>query len=145
MRELIPGIEFDFGGGVKKIIPPLSLGALQRLQGKLEALTSATSPLEASAVATVVEATHSALKRNYPDVRIDEVADLIDVSNMHDVIGCVLDVAGLRRKAQAEEAKKLPAQSVHETQVPIGPASSPESAVTPAGPGPTSGSTLTYP
>lgn len=121
MRELIPGIEFDFGGGNVKILPPLSLGALQRLQGKLEAFGKIENPLAPEALATVIEATHAALKRNYPDITIPEVAELIDVSNMHLAISSVLDVAGIRRKEAAEEKKRLAQPPAAETPPPVGP------------------------
>jgi hypothetical protein len=106
--EMIPGIDFDFGGGQVRTIPPLSLAALRRMQGALGKL-SAVGALEPEAIDTVIKATHAALRRNYPDISEDDVAELIDVANMHEVIACVLDVAGVKRKA-GEEAKNPPAQ-----------------------------------
>jgi hypothetical protein len=117
MSELIPGIELDFGGGRVMTVPPLSLGALQRLQKKLEALSGAAT-LEPASVATVIEAGHAALVRNYPQLTPEDVAELIDVGNMHEVVASVLDVAGVRRKADAE-AKNRNAQPA-ETPPPTG-------------------------
>lgn len=119
MPEMIPGVEFDFGGGRVYTIPPLPLGALQRLQDKLGKL-NASSALEPASVATVIDAAHSAMRRNYPELTQDEVADLVDVGNMHEVIGCVLDVAGLKRKAQAEA--KNPLAQTASSATPTGPA-----------------------
>lgn len=107
MPELIPGIEYDFGGGRVYTVPPLSLGALERLQKRIEALQGVTA-LDPASVKTVIDAAHSALKRNYPDMTIDEVAELVDVGNMHDVVACVMDVAGVRRKAEAETKNQRP-------------------------------------
>ncbi len=120
--ELIPGVSFDFGGGRTYIIPPLSLGALRRLQGSLAELSNA-SALAPATLDTVVHATLAGLKRNYPYITEDEVAELIDVGNMHDVVACLLDVTGLKRKAQEAErdaAKNQPAQTVAETPAPTG-------------------------
>ncbi len=108
MAELIPGVEFPFGGGKTYVVPPLSLGALERLQGKLASLSSA-SATDPESIKTVVDAAHSALKRNYPEMTRDEVAELVDLGNMHEVINCVMDVAGMRRKA-ADDAKNQTAQ-----------------------------------
>lgn len=107
MAELIPGIEYDFGGGRVYTVPPLALGALQRLQKKLEALATA-SATDPTSIATVIEAAHAALKRNYPDITEDQVGELVDLGNMHDVIACITDVAGIRRKAEAEAKNKVP-------------------------------------
>lgn len=109
MPSLIPGVELDFGGGRVYTVPPLSLGALQQLQGKLESLQDQHNPLSPAAVSTVLQATHSALVRNYPAITPDDVANLVDVGNMHEVIAAVLDVAGIKRKAQAD-AKNPTAQ-----------------------------------
>lgn len=143
--NLLPGIEVDFGGGTLLTVPPLNLGALRRLQGKLQALQTldATSP---QATDTIVEATHAALKRNYPDITIDEVEDLLDVGNMHDVFTSVMDVAGLRRKAIAEaEAAKNQTPQAQQTAPTPGAPSLPTSASTPDGHGTTSATTLTSP
>jgi hypothetical protein len=109
-QELIPGVEFNFGGGRVYIIPPLSLGALQRLQDKLSSLNDRTA-LDPVAMGVVVEALHAALARNYPDMTSADVAELVDVSQIGDVMSAVLDVSGLQRKAQAD-AKNLAAQPV---------------------------------
>jgi hypothetical protein len=139
MPELIPGIEVDFGGGRLYTVPPLALGALQRLQGKLSQLNQASS-LEPATVDAVIAATHSALVRNYPEITVEQVGDLIDVGNMHDVISSVLDVAGIKRKAIAEE-KNRAAQSKTLQSPLTGQVSSQTSAPTPDGHGTTSDAT----
>ena len=108
MSELIPGIAFDFGGGRIYTVPPLSLGALQRLQGNLGQIAGVAA-LSPDTIATVLQAAHAALKRNYPDLSEADVAELVDVGNMHDVMACVLDVTGLKRKA-LDDAKNQQAQ-----------------------------------
>jgi hypothetical protein len=114
--ELIPGIEFDFGGGRVYTIPPLSLGALQRLQCQLDDMQNAAA-LQPATVTTVVQAAHAALKRNYPQMTFDDVAELVDVGNMYDVIACVLDVSGMRRKELADQKK----QQAQLTSMSVGP------------------------
>jgi hypothetical protein len=102
---VIPGIEFDFGSR-KLILPPLSLGSLELLQKRLEGLAGG---LTVESVATAIDATHAALKRNYPAITREEVADLIGLENMNDVIVALMDVAGLKRK-EIEQGKARAAQ-----------------------------------
>lgn len=111
------GIEYDFGGGVTLLVPPLSLGALETLQGGLAALKSAASATDPAAVRTVVDAAHAALRRNYPDITREDVGELIDLSNMLDVIAMVMDVSGVRRK-EVEAAKNQQAQTAGQQGTP---------------------------
>lgn len=95
------GVEFDFGGGAVLLVPPLSCGALEVLQERLSALPGLAAT-DTAAVRTIVDATHAALLRNYPDATREEVAELIDVGNLGDVYECLMDVGGMRRRAQQE-------------------------------------------
>ena len=132
---MIPGVEYDFGGGRIYLVPPLSLGALQMLQDRIAQLNTLSS-VDPVAVATMIEAAHLALRRNYPAITPAEVAELVDVSNIGEVYDCLLDVAGVKRKAQAAERGNAAAKSPS-----AGTGSSPTSAPTPAGPGNTSETT----
>lgn len=134
-RPLIPGVEYDFGGGRWYMVAPLSLGALEIMQERLAQLPT-LSTVDPVAVKTMVDATHMALRRNYPDITREEVAELVDVSNIGEVYECLLDAAGVRRKAQAAQ-RALEGNAQAKSQS-TGLGSSPESAPTPAGPGTTS-------
>lgn len=133
---MIPGVEFDFGGGRVYLVPPLSLGALELLQDQLAALPTmaGTDPV---AVRTITDVALLALRRNYPEITRQEVGELLDVGNMGEVYECVMDVTGIKRRAQqAEREGNAPAKSPKD-----GATSSPASAPTPAGVGTTSAST----
>ena len=119
MPKFVPGVEYDFGGGKVYVIAPLSIGVLVRMQAKLEALSS-TSSLAADAIATILKATHASLLRNYPDISEEQVGDLVDVGNMHEVINLVLDVGGFKRKAAEDAAKKPSAQTAVAPPPPAG-------------------------
>lgn len=84
-------------GGESYVIPPLSLGALEQLQERIASFKGDIR--DKDQVATVIDAAHAAMKRNYPDLTRDEIAELIDVGNMADVFEAVMDVSGLKRKA----------------------------------------------
>lgn len=93
----VKGISFPFNNEQTLVIPPIALGALEQLQERITAFTG--DAMDSKSVATVIDASFAALKRNYPDITREEVADLIDVENMAEVFACVMDVSGLKRKA----------------------------------------------
>jgi hypothetical protein len=103
----IAGILFDFGDR-QLVIPPIKLTDLQQLQDRLAAVKGG---IDGESVTTVIDATHASLKRNYPEMTRDEVADLLDVGNMMDVFTSVMDVSGLKRKAQGGATGEATAHS----------------------------------
>lgn len=100
----IKGITLELGGE-NFVVPPLSLGALEMLQERIAAFTGG---LDKGSVATVIDCLHASLGRNYPEKTREDVADLVDVANMGDVMEAVMDVSGMRRKQiEAEAAGNL--------------------------------------
>lgn len=87
-------------GGVEYVIPPLTIGALKRLGDRLKNLKA---DLSDETISTVTESVYCALKRNYPELKIEEVEEFVDVGNMQGVIAAVMDVSGLLRKKQEAE------------------------------------------
>lgn len=136
-RLMIPGVEYDFGGGRVFIVPPLSLGALQFMQDRLAALPTLNS-IDPVAVKTMIEAAHLALRRNYPAITPEEVAELVDIGNVGEVYECLLDAAGVKRKAQAAERAQGNAAAKSQS---AGTDSSPAFVPTLGGPGTTSETT----
>lgn len=132
-RLMIPGVSLDFGGARVFLVPPLSLGALELLQERLALLPTLTST-DPEAVRTLIDATLMALQRNYPGITRAEVAELVDLSNMGEVYECLMDVAGMKRRAQQAEATTGNAVAKGGQ---VGSGSSPESALTPVGQFPT--------
>lgn len=97
----IKGIAIDFGG-TTMIVPPLSLGAMQQLQ---EGLANFTGDIRDPAqIALIIDATHAALRRNYPELTREQAAEILDLENMSDVMQAVMDVSGLKRKAKEADA-----------------------------------------
>jgi hypothetical protein len=125
----IPGIEFDFGGGKVYTLAPLTLGDLETLQERIAQVNPAA--INRAAAETIIDTALASIQRNHPEVKRDDVKQLVDLSNMLDVFGAAMDVGGVRRKEV--EAKKAQAQA--QTTARTGAPSSPESAQTPAGPG----------
>lgn len=96
------GIPFDFGAGHNYIVPPLALGDVELLYDRLVALDS-EPVIGGSSVGTIIDAVHRALARNYVCTR-ERVASLIDLGSMNEAIGVVMDVAGIKRRAQLAAA-----------------------------------------
>jgi hypothetical protein len=91
----VKGIPMSLAGEAY-VVPPLSLGALEQLQDRLAKFTGDVGG--AGQVSTAIDALHAALRRNYPDVTREAVADLVGLENMADVMEAVMDVSGLRRR-----------------------------------------------
>jgi hypothetical protein len=98
----IKGVTFEFANGVTLVVPPLNLAALEVLQDRLGTFKGG---LDKDSVGLVIDATHMALQRNYPQLtRKELVEDMLDLSNMEAVMQLVMDVSGLRRK-EAEQGE----------------------------------------
>jgi hypothetical protein len=89
-------------GGVEYIIPPISLRTFKQLQDVLELFEDGV--VDAKTIDTAVTVIHAALNRNYPDITIDDVAEIVDIGNMFEIFEVVMDVSGLKRKALEEES-----------------------------------------
>jgi len=92
----IKGIPVELGDRTL-IVPPLALGALEQLQERIATFTGDIRSKEQ--IATVLDAAHAALKRNYPEVTREDVAEWVDVGNMAEVFEAVMDISGMKRKA----------------------------------------------
>lgn len=92
----VKGVPVELGG-VEYIIPPLSLGALEQLQDRVASFTGDIRSKEQ--VATVMDAAHAAMKRNYPEITREQIGEMIDVGNMAEVFEAVMDISGLKRKS----------------------------------------------
>lgn len=88
----IPGVEFPFPGK-PLVIPPLALGDLEQLLDRINLVMAGS--MDKDSIATVIDATHAALLRNYPDMERKEVADLLDLRNMRDALDAVMGASGL--------------------------------------------------
>lgn len=105
----IPGVEVSLGGEVY-VLPPIALGPLRILQSRLKNLTDSTDPMDPASLDTIVDATFASMKRNYPEMTVEQVSELVDLGNMGEVLSAVMDVSGMLRRSQAE-GKKLAATS----------------------------------
>lgn len=92
----VKGIPLEIGG-TTFIVPPLPLGALEHLLPRINNYQKSSS-MSMDDVQVVIDSAHAALKRNYPDMERDFVADSIGLENMQEIMEAVMDVSGLKRK-----------------------------------------------
>lgn len=93
----VKGIPVELGGNTY-VLPPLSLGALEQMKTKLKNFTGDIQDVDQ--ISTVIDAAHAALKRNYPEVTREFVAEHVGLENFTDVFMAVMDVSGVARKAR---------------------------------------------
>ncbi|MAK31433.1 hypothetical protein [Acinetobacter sp.] len=79
------------------VFAPLSLGAVEKLLPALQGF-------QPNDVGTVIDVAHKSLKRNYSDITRDDVADMIYMDQLEEVMGAVMSVSGLTGKADAGES-----------------------------------------
>ena len=104
-QKMIDGAPVKMGGK-EWVVPALSLGQIKRLAPKIEGLATLSNMLTADQVTNVCEIVHAALKRNYPELTLEEVEDMVDMANMRAVIQTVMGQAGLVAKGEAEAGKR---------------------------------------
>ncbi|MDO7501848.1 hypothetical protein Q5X76_14340 [Acinetobacter baumannii] len=71
------------------VFAPLSLGAVEKLLPALQAF-------KPDDVGSVIDVAFKSLKRNYPDITRDDVADMIYMDQLTEVMEAVMSVSGLK-------------------------------------------------
>lgn len=104
----VPGVSFPFPGKTL-VIPPLSLGDLEQLLDRINNVMSGS--MDKDSIATVIDATHAALRRNYPDMDRTEVASLLDLQNMRGALDAVMSASGMEARS-VNESGEAPAPSI---------------------------------
>ena len=103
------GIAIEFADGTTYVVPPMNLATIEVLQ---ERLATFTGGVDKNSISLVVDATLASLQRNYPDMTRERVVnELLDVSNMEEVMAAVMDVSGLRRKGQEQGEAPKPTEN----------------------------------
>lgn len=82
--------------GKEWIIPALNLSAIKRLRTKIDSLASIAMSVNITdeQIDTFVEIIHTALVRNYPDVTIEDVCNMVTFANVTPIISAVMGVSG---------------------------------------------------
>jgi hypothetical protein len=97
---VIPGIMIEMGGQ-QWTVPPLTLGQLRQLMPKVQQLTEIGSQMGEKQIGILVEIVAAALQRNYPDISVEIVENLLDLGNAGAVLNAVLTGSGLRPRERS--------------------------------------------
>ncbi len=91
--------------GVEYIFKPLTLGTLERIGERLANFDN-LNVLEQCSL--TIDLTFESLKRTYPNIEREFVAELVDVQNMYEIVPVLMQLSGLttETKEAGEEAKK---------------------------------------
>lgn len=94
--ELVEGVEMKFGRKMM-VIPPLTFKQLRLLRPQLSLLSSlkATDEVSDEVHTAMMQIVHTAVRRNYPNVSIEEIEDSLDLANRDKIIRAVMGVSGL--------------------------------------------------
>ena len=84
--------------GTDWVIPPLNFKALRRFREELSTMT----PDALVASGKVVDLIHAAMQRNYPDLTLEDVEEMVDMGNVMEVTEAVLAISGLVAKQPGE-------------------------------------------
>lgn len=96
----LEGIEVKLGGLVY-ILPPCSLATLKRHAKSIDVMKTSSFDFSESSMDTLVGLVFEALRRNYPDVTQEFVAENLGLDIVMDTFHAAMDVSGLIRKARA--------------------------------------------
>ncbi len=83
-------------GGEDWIIAPLSFRSLEKLDDSFSALNGADNKARMAAFIAIV---YECLLRNYPDITLDRVKDLLDMRNARTVVDAILASSGFVKQA----------------------------------------------
>ncbi len=84
-------------------IPPLAFRHVQELQEEVTGLAVMGTRPTADQMKTVTKIVHSAMQRNYPELTVDQVDDMLDLGNYQQVLGAVLAIGGFVEKKGGAE------------------------------------------
>ena len=96
--------------GVVYTLPPCSLATLKRHAKGIDAMQRSSFDFSESSVDTIVNLVFEALRRNYPDITPEFVAEHLGLETVMETFRAAMDVSGLQRKARAKEAATATAQ-----------------------------------
>lgn len=85
---LLEGVKINMGGR-DFIVPPLNFAALRRLGPELAIAETVTSAPTLQELEAVVKLVHAALVRNYPEITLAEVEELLDMGNTISVLRAI--------------------------------------------------------
>ena len=86
-------------GGTEYVVPPLNLGQIRRLQKEIESIGKLdAATMNDRTVGTMLKVIHAGVSRNYPEMTLEQLEEIIDLGNIRTVTEAVLGVSGLKKE-----------------------------------------------
>lgn len=79
-------------------VPALAFRSIQDLQDRIASMAGAEGVPTAAQMDTVLDVVHAAMRRNYPSLSREEIADMVDLENYQEVLSAVLNMSGFQAK-----------------------------------------------
>lgn len=101
---MIEGTSIKIGETIY-VIPPMNLRLLKKYGGelaKMSSLKDTDNQTKFDAMAAVVPIVHECVKRNYPDVTLEMMEDMIDLANFRPIIEAIMGLSGISTTVSAE-------------------------------------------
>lgn len=108
MTVKFEGVPISLGGTVY-IVPPLSTGAMRRMQDEIDSLGQSGSAPEEQIRTTKIA--HAAMIRNYPQLTLDELEELVDAGNIKQLLGAVFGQSAVEPVGEAKAPQASASQS----------------------------------
>ncbi len=94
---MLDGIQVKMGGR-EFIIPPLNFSSLRKYLPKIQEMMAEKDPLKLLDINS--EILLAALRRNYPELKIDELEELLDFKNVQEIIEALMEASGLKKQGE---------------------------------------------
>lgn len=117
MTAQIDGVTIKLGGQ-EYVVPPLCLGDARRLLPQVQEVQKRIQtgePPDDKTFATVVDVVGSALRRNYPDIKDEDLEKVLDLGNFKSVMNAAMGVSGFVRKPLGESERGSPSTGTPST------------------------------
>lgn len=88
-------------GGTEYIVPPLSLRSVRKFALAIQQLGDDSALAGPEKLDRLLEVVHASLVRNYPDITIEELGEMLDLGNMMAVFEAVMRASGFTREPAA--------------------------------------------
>jgi len=97
---MIDGLTINLGG-TDYIVPPLNLNGLEKYLKLMDRINE-TKDDPLAQINITAEAALIALRRNYPDLTIEDIKEMLDTESSIRLFGVVAEVSGLKKKIVLE-------------------------------------------
>jgi hypothetical protein len=101
----IPGTELNLGG-VVFVMPPLNLNAVRKYETHIANLGKKGTVSEN--IEEALPILHAALVRNYPDLTVEQLRELVDMGNYFEAVAALTSISGFKKVPSGEARPPSP-------------------------------------